>query len=57
MKELHQQHRRHWISPISKLEELFHNPFIREQRLQEKIERRLQLKVEATCSRNQRVAV
>lgn len=43
LKELHQQYRRHWISPISKLEELFHNPFIREQRLKDKIEIRLQL--------------
>lgn len=43
LKELHQQYRRHWISPISKLEELFHNLFIREQRLKDKIERRLLL--------------
>lgn len=38
LQELHQQYRRHWTSPISKLEELFYNPFIREQRLRKKME-------------------
>jgi len=42
MKQLQQQHKRHWISPISKLEELFHNPFLTEQRLQKRVEIKIQ---------------
>lgn len=40
--QLQQQRRRHWISPISRLEELFHNPFVKEKRLKEKMEIRIQ---------------
>lgn len=37
VKQLQHQHKRHWISPISKLKELNHNPFLTKQRLQKRV--------------------